>query len=62
MASRLRKLIEAHPISQQELDRRERATRRLRERLCTTPYYRARDANEGMDFWRNLHSSAVVSD
>lgn len=57
-------------ISAEEKARRERAARRLRERLSSVPFYAARAAKyraeggeeEEMRYWRRLHGSAVLSD
>lgn len=67
MESPLRKLISSlSPPSPQELERREQAARRLRERylshpLCD-PYYKEQDQRSGMVFWRAMQSSAILSD
>lgn len=63
MASRLRKILDnLPPIPPEELERRERAAVRLRERLGHLPGYRDRIAPDDMDFWRNYQRSAVLAD
>jgi hypothetical protein len=49
-------------LSPNEHERRETAARRLRERLIHIPWYAEADRREGMDFWRTLHSSWVMTD
>lgn len=62
MSKSLKQLLAENALSSQELARRERAARRLRDRLCVTPYYREMDRRYGMDFWRNLQASAALAD
>ena len=49
-------------LTPQELERREQAARRLRERHLHIPYYKKRDEERGMAFWRNFQSGAVLAD
>jgi len=54
-------LSEKPPIPQEELERREQATRDLRARLIQIPWYAEQDRRDGMAFWRKLQASAVLS-
>jgi hypothetical protein len=61
--SPLEKLLSSlPPLPQEELDRQERAVVRLRERLLSIPYYAERDRQDGLNFFRNSHSSHVLTD
>lgn len=55
-------LSEKPPIPQAELERREQAARNLRARLILIPWYAEQDRRDGMEFWRKLQASAVLSD
>ena len=59
--SPLARLLSSCSETPQELERQERAAQRLRERCLSIPYYRERDAKEGMEFFRDLHASAILS-
>jgi hypothetical protein len=61
-ADRLREMISSYSLTLQEKERREQAAIRLRERCLSIPYYAERDRKEGMEFFRNLHASAILSD
>jgi hypothetical protein len=54
-----RKLAHLRPLPRTELDFREWAAHRLRKRLITHPWYALRDAESGMEFWRQLQGSQV---
>jgi hypothetical protein len=58
MTSR-RKWTRLRPLPRAELEFREWAARRLRERLIAHPWYAQRDAESGSEFWRRLQSSQV---
>jgi hypothetical protein len=57
---RLRALCSKHTLSQQELDRRERAAQRLKEVYSSIPWYKEQGEKHGDLFWRNLQSKAVL--
>ena len=61
-ASKRLGLTSTGSLTLQELERRERAARRLRARLITHPWYAKGDARGGLDYWRRLHSSMVMTD
>jgi hypothetical protein len=59
----IRRLISSLPlIPPEELERREQAAIRLRERHLHIPWYAEQDRKYGMDFWRKSHASFVLSD
>lgn len=59
MSPTIRELIDQNPLPPAELERRERADRRWRERLISHPWYAERDRLDGMEFWRRFQASCV---
>ena len=55
-------IFDVPPLSQEELDRRERGAQRLKERLSAIPWYAAKAAKPNGDvFFRALYGSCVLA-